>query len=59
MDVFAVALPGPLPPGTPVTIVGPGASLEVHARVAGTINYELATRIESGEARALRLATEP
>jgi alanine racemase len=54
MDAFAVVLPGPLAVGTPVTIVGPGASLEAHARVAGTINYELATRIESGQARATR-----
>jgi alanine racemase len=55
MDAFAVALPGELPAGTPVTLVGPGVSLEAHARVAGTINYELATRIESGATRARRL----
>jgi alanine racemase len=58
MDAFAVALPGPLPVGTPVAIVGPGASLEAHARIADTINYELATRIESGETRARRLTTD-
>ena len=38
--------------GEPVTIVGPGLLLEAHARVAGTITYELATRIETGAARA-------
>jgi alanine racemase len=54
MDVLAVELPGPLPVGTAVTLVGPGVPLEAHARVAGTINYELATRIESGPTRATR-----
>ena len=42
MDAFAVELERELPPGTPVTIVGDGISLEEHARVAGTITYELA-----------------
>ncbi len=54
MDAFAVALDRELPAGTPVTIVGPGLPLEEHARVAGTIAYELATRIESGPTRARR-----
>ena len=54
MDAFAVELAGPRPPGTPVTLVGPGVPLEAHARVAGTINYELATRIESDPTRARR-----
>src|SRR4029077_8970482 len=44
MDAFAVELDRELPRGTPVTIVGPGAPLEAHARVADTITYELASR---------------
>jgi alanine racemase len=55
MDALAVELPRELPRGTEVTLVGPGAPLEEHARVAGTINYELACRIESGPARATRV----
>ena len=54
MDAFAVQLPGRLPQGTHVTLVGPGVPLEVHARHAGTINYELATGIETGSGRARR-----
>ena len=55
MDSLAVELDRPLPVGAEVTIVGPGAPLEEHARVAGTINYELATRIASGPTRARRV----
>jgi len=55
MDAFAVELPGELPAGTEVTLVGPGVPLEEHARVAGTITYELASRIERGPARATRV----
>ena len=44
-----------LPVGTPVTLIGPGAPAEAHARVAGTINYELVSRIETGPARARRV----
>jgi alanine racemase len=54
MDAFAVELDRELPAGTPVTLVGPGLPLEDHARVAGTITYELASRIESGPGRASR-----
>ncbi len=57
MDAFAVELERELPRGTPVTIVGDGLALEEHARVAGTIAYELATRIESGPTRASRVVT--
>ena len=45
MDAVAVGLPGELPVGTPVTLVGDGLLLEEHARVAATINYELACGI--------------
>jgi alanine racemase len=58
MDAFAVELERELPPGTPVTIVGPGLPLEEHARVAGTITYELASRIESGPTRARRVVSD-
>ena len=58
MDAFAVALDRQLPAGTPVTIVGPGLPLEEHARAAGTITYELASRIESGNARARRVVID-
>ena len=55
MDSFAVELERRLPIGAEVTIVGPGVPLEAHARVAGTINYELASRIASGQTRASRV----
>ena len=55
MDAFAVELDRELPRGTPVTIVGPGAPLESHARVAETITYELSSRIESDPRRAHRV----
>ncbi|HWB23654.1 MAG TPA: alanine racemase [Gaiellaceae bacterium] len=58
MDAFAVELDREFPPGTPVTIVGHGVPLEEHARVAGTITYELATRLESGPARARRVVID-
>jgi alanine racemase len=57
MDSFAVELPGELPLGTPVTLIGDGLLAEEHARAAGTIIYELASRIESGPGRATRAVT--
>jgi alanine racemase len=57
MDAFAVELDRERPAGTPVTIVGDGLTLEEHARVAGTIAYELASRIETGPTRATRTVT--
>jgi alanine racemase len=54
MDSFAVELDEELSPGERVTLVGDGLLLEEHARVAGTINYELACRINSGPERAQR-----
>jgi len=54
MDAFAVELPRQLGLGTEVTIVGDGLLLEEHARVAGTITYELACGIRSGSTRAVR-----
>ncbi|HST19272.1 MAG TPA: alanine racemase [Gaiellaceae bacterium] len=45
MDAIAVELDRDAPPGTPVTIVGDDVPLESHARVAGTITYELSCGI--------------
>jgi alanine racemase len=55
MDAFAVELDRELPVGTPVVLVGRGVLAEEHARVAGTITYELATGINSDPARARRV----
>lgn len=54
MDSFAVRLDRELSVGTPVVLLGHGMLAEAHARVAGTINYELVCRIESGSLRARR-----
>ena len=54
MDAFAVQLDRQLPVGTPVTIVGHGVPLESHARVAGTITYELACGLNTRPERARR-----
>ena len=54
MDSFAVELGRELPVGTPVTLIGDGVRAEEHARLAGTINYELVCGIESGPSRASR-----
>ena len=59
MDVFAVELGSERAAGTPVTIVGPGVPLEAHARVAGTITYELASRLATGPTRARRVLVDP
>jgi alanine racemase len=58
MDSFAVELERELPPGTPVVLVGRGVTLEQHARVAGTINYELATGVNASAARARRIVVD-
>jgi alanine racemase len=54
MDSFAVELDRELPVGAPVVLLGHGILAEAHARVAGTINYDLACGIESGPLRARR-----
>jgi len=54
MDSFAVELPGELPVGTPVTLIGVGVLAEQHARVARTITHELACGINSSPQRAHR-----
>jgi alanine racemase len=58
MDTFAVALEHEEPPGTPVTILGHGVLAEAHARVAGTINYELTSRLNSDPRRARRVVVD-
>jgi alanine racemase len=58
MDALAVELDRELPVGAPVTLVGHGVLLEDHARVAETINYELATGINSSPARARRVVID-
>ena len=58
MDSFAVELPGDLPVGTPVTLIGHGLLAEEHARVAGTITYELVCGIDSSPQRARRTVVD-
>jgi alanine racemase len=54
MDTLAVEVPERLPVGTAVTLIGDGALAEEHAAVAGTINYEIVSRIETSPNRARR-----
>ena len=58
MDAFAVELDRELPPGTPVTLLGHGVSAEAHARVAGTITYELVTGINRSPERSRRTVVD-
>jgi alanine racemase len=55
MDALAVELEAMLPVATPVVLVGHGVQIEEHARVAGTIGYEIATGINSDPTRARRV----
>lgn len=54
MDTIAVELGGPVEPGAAVTLVGDGTTLERHARVAGTIGYELACGVRTSATRVER-----
>jgi len=58
MDALAVELEGELPVGTPVTLVGHDVLIEDHARVAGTLNYEVSTGINSSPTRARRVVID-
>ncbi|TML85858.1 MAG: alanine racemase [Actinobacteria bacterium] len=58
MDAFAVELDRELPVGTPVVLLGHGVLAEAHARVAGTITYELVCGIASGPTRARRTVVD-
>jgi alanine racemase len=55
MDAIAVALPPGVGEGDPVTLVGNGILMEDHARVSGTIPYEIACGIVSRASRAERV----
>ena len=54
MDALAVVLPDAADEGDVVTLVGDGILLEEHARVSGTIPYEIACGIVSRGTRAER-----
>jgi len=54
MDALAVELDRELPVGAPVTLLGHGILAEDHARVAGTIAYELVTGIGRSPERTRR-----
>jgi alanine racemase len=58
MDSFAVELDRELPVGTPVVLLGHGVLAEDHARVAGTINYEIVCGVSSDPTRARRTVVE-
>jgi alanine racemase len=58
MDALAVLLDGPVATGTPVTLLGSGVRIEEHARVAGTIPYEIAVGLNTRSGRARRVAID-
>jgi alanine racemase len=55
MDALTVELDRELPAGTPVTLIGDGILIEDHARVAGTIGYEIATGLVTDSRRARKI----
>jgi len=58
MDAIAVVLDSPVAEGTPVTLLGDGILMEEHARVSGTIAYEIATGLNTRSGRARRVAVD-
>lgn len=58
MDALAVELDRELPVGTPVVLIGQGVLAESHARVAGTITYELVCGICAEPTRARRTVVD-
>jgi alanine racemase len=54
MDALAVELDRSLPPGEEVILLGEGVLAEDHARVAGTIPYEIVCGLNTGAPRARR-----
>ena len=58
MDSFAVELDSEVPLGTPVTLLGQGVLAEDHARVAGTIGYEVVCGVNSSPTRARRTVVD-
>jgi alanine racemase len=55
MDSFAVELEHEVEVGTPVALIGDEVLAEEHARVAGTINYELVCGVNADPTRARRV----
>jgi len=58
MDSFAVELEHEVEVGTPVVLIGEGALAEEHARVAGTITYELVSGVNPRPTRARRVVLD-
>ncbi|MEO5633320.1 alanine racemase [Gaiella sp.] len=58
MDAIAIALPAGAEAGDRVTLVGEGVVLEEHARVSGTIPYEIACGIVSRATRSERVIVD-
>ena len=58
MDAVAIRLPSRVERCAPVTLVGDGVTLEQHARVAGTIAYELACGIRTAAGRGTRATVD-
>lgn len=58
MDAFAVELPGPVEPGSPVTLLGDGITAESHARVAETIAYEILCGLATHAPRGTRVVVD-
>lgn len=58
MDALAVVLADNIDAGSPVTLVGDGVLVEEHARVAGTIGYEIATGLNARSGRARRITVD-
>ena len=54
MDAIAIELPPGVEPGAPVTLIGDGVLVEQHARVSGTIGYEIACGLVTRPPRAQR-----
>jgi len=58
MDAVAVALPDAALAGDRVTLIGEGVTIEEHARVSGTIPYEIACGIVSRATRTERVVVD-
>jgi alanine racemase len=58
MDALAVELSHEVEVGTPVTLIGDGVLVEEHARVAGTIGYEIVTGLDTSVTRGARVIRE-
>ncbi|MBA3366059.1 MAG: alanine racemase [Actinobacteria bacterium] len=58
MDAFAVELGAELSVGTSVTLIGDGVLAEEHARISGTITYELVCGIRRSEERSDALVAD-